>query len=128
VRAFLASLLALGLLVGCSSSPKADPSGFGCDANCQSEIAEADGQTAPPGPPFDYDTSRCSQWNAEPSSIRTEIAWNVAKKYGANNYIALGDELKKAITVTCKSYTHNRVAHVVTILIRIAPSGFANPP
>lgn len=117
--AVLAALpLAVSVVTGCSSSSGGGSPSSGCDAQCQSDLAEADGTSLPPGPAFDLDTSRCALWNKEPSVVTLRLTEEYAKLLGsAHPSFALEHSFQKAITVSCQSYTEDTVKSVAKTLV-----------
>lgn len=110
-------LLMSGCLVGCASSGKSGDVNA-CDAQCQRDLVAADGQRLPDGQVFNADTSRCFLWNEEPAIIRLRFTDLYAERYGAgaNPDVQFEQQLQKAITVSCQSYTGYRVHRVVQIV------------
>lgn len=127
IRPVAAPLLPSGGAVGCASSGE---SGYvdDCDAQCQRELVAADGERLPGGQVFDADTSRCSLWNEEPEVIRFRFTSLYPQRYGAgaNPGFHFEQQLQKAITVSCQSYTGYRVRRVVQIVHNVTGNTWAS--
>lgn len=118
------TVILVGLLALCacsSSGAKSIPNE--CDASCQSNVAAADGKTLPDGVVFDYDTSKCSDWNLEPDVVRYSLAVDIASRLGAGDdpHFQVVDGMKKALNVVCKSYTDEVVREAAALIVKADP-------